>query len=156
MFVYNMRIKPSKKLILVFAVASAVIAVICIACMVSAQSKMPETATCDELGEYSLCAETAEEQCSFLEQFGLNPDFGGRQVTEITIPNNFNTVYNEYNSLQKTIGFDLGKYKGKIVDMVTYPLKNSDEKAVLLVYRGTVIGGHITNGEYGVENKPLI
>lgn len=50
MFVYNMRIKPSKKLILVFAVASAVIAVICIACMVISQSKMPETATCDELG----------------------------------------------------------------------------------------------------------
>ena len=31
-----------------------------------------------------------------------------------------------------------------------------DNNAVLLVYKNRVIGGHITNGEYGSKNLPLV
>lgn len=156
MYVLNMRLKLTKTQVLVFAAVTGLVAVICVACMVKGQSKTAYTATCDEVGEYSLCAEGVAEECEFAKQLGLNVDSENRQSVQIVIPSDFNEVYLEYNELQKKIGLDLRGYKGKTVDMVTYPLENCDEKLVLLVCKGAVIGGHITNGEYGGENKPLI
>lgn len=156
MYVLNMKLKPTKTQVIVFAAVAVIVAVICIACMIKQQSKAPASATCDEVGEYSLRAESIAEQCDFAKQFGLTVDAENSQSVEITVPSDFSEVYEEYNELQNKIGLDLRGYKGKTVDMVTYPLENCDEKLVLLVYKGAVIGGHITNGEYGEENKPLI
>ena len=76
---------------------------------------------------------------------------------EVTIPTDFNDTYEQYNELQKEIGLDLEKFKGKSVQKITYELKNCKTKfAVLLIYKGKVIGGHLTNGEYGSENLSLI
>ena len=69
----------------------------------------------------------------------------------------FNNTYNKYNDLQKKIGLDLSRYKGRTAEEITYELKNSETKyAVLLVYENRVIGAHLTNGEYGQSNLPLI
>lgn len=156
MFVFNFKMKSSKIPIIFFAVMSAAAAIVCIACMTKMQGKPPSSATCDEIGTYTLQAGNTEEQCLFLEQFGFEPYSENFQSSEVIIPSEFNTVYDEYNELQKKVGLDLSKYKGKNVQKVTYPLKNTDnETAVLLVFRDTVIGGHITNGEYGEDNKPL-
>ena len=41
--------------------------------------------------------------------------------------------------------------------VIIVPLeKPKDNNAVLLVYKNRVIGGHITNGEYGSKNLPLV
>ena len=49
------------------------------------------------------------------------------------------------------------KFKGKEVTEIIVPLeKPKDNNAVLLVYKNRVIGGHITNGEYGSKNLPLV
>ena len=156
MFVFNFKVTDSKKVFTIFAVASVVVAIVCIICMISVQNSLPDTATCDELGSYSLKCDKDDEQCAFLEQFGLLPV----KITdscEVIIPTDFNDTYEEYNKLQKEIGLDLEKFKGKSVQKVTYELKNSKAKyAVLLIYKGKVIGGHLTNGEYGSKNLPLI
>lgn len=156
MFVFNLKVTDSKKVFAIFAVASVAVAVVCIISMISVQSSLPDTATCDELGCYSLKLDKDDEQCTFLQQFGLLPV----KITdscEVIIPTEFNDTYEQYNELQKEIGLDLEKFKGKSVQKVTYELKNSKTKfAVLLIYKGKVIGGHLTNGEYGSENLPLI
>lgn len=156
MFVYNFKLVKSQKLFVFFAAASIMVAVICIICMISVQNKLPDTATCDELGSYSLKYEDTDEQCRFLEQLGLTAD-GIIDKVNVVIPVEFNRTYEEYNELQKKIGLDLEKFRGKTAEKITYKLKNAISKyAVLLIYKGYVIGGHLTDGEYGSENMPLI
>ena len=156
MFVFNFKVTDSKKVFTIFAVVSVAVAIVCIISMISVQNSLPDTATCDELGCYSLKCDKDDEQCAFLEQFGLSP-VKNTDSCEVTVPTDFNDTYEEYNELQKEIGLDLEKFKGKSVQKVTYELKNSKAKyAVLLIYKGKVIGGHLTNGEYGSENLPLI
>lgn len=156
MFVFNFKVADSKKVFAIFAVASVAVAIICIICMISVQNSLPDTATCDELGCYSLKCDKDDEQCTFLEQFGLLPiKIAGN--CEVVIPTEFNQTYEKYNELQKKIGLDLEKFKGTSAQKITYELKNSKTKfAVLLIYKGKVIGGHLTDGEYGSKNLPLI
>ncbi len=156
MFVYNLKVKPSKKLAVFFAVASVSVAIVCIICMTSVHNKVTDTATCDEIGTYSLSVKSTEEQCKFLEQFEIMADSESVQSREVVIPTKFNSVYEEYNELQQTIGLDLSRYKGETAKEVRYELKNSETKyAVLLIYNEKVIGAHLTNGEYGESNLPL-
>ena len=156
LFVFNFKVTNSKKVFAIFAIASVAVAIVCIISMISVQNSLPDTATCDELGCYSLKCDKDDEQSTFLEQFGLSSE----KITdscEVTIPTDFNDTYEQYNELQKEIGLDLEKFKGKSVQKVTYELKNCKTKfAVLLIYKGKVIGGHLTNGEYGSENLSLI
>lgn len=154
MFVLN--IKPSKRFSVIFAVASIAIALICIICMTTAHNSPAQTATCDEIGTFSLSAENTEEQVSFLEQFGYTAVADSAESRKVTIPAEFNDTYEEYNNLQKQIGLNLEKFKGKTASEVRFELENSEEKyAVLLIYNEKVIGAHLTNGEYGQSNLPL-
>lgn len=156
MFVLNFKVADSKKIFAIFAVVSVAVAIVCIICMISVQNSLPDTATCDELGCYSLKCDKDDEQCTFLEQFVLSP-LKIIDSCKVTIPTEFNEIYEEYNELQKSIGLDLEKFKGKSVQKITYELENSKTKfAVLLIYKGKVIGGHLTDGEYGSKNLPLI
>ena len=156
LFVFNFKVTDSKNVFTIFAVVSVAVAIVCIISMISVQNSLLDTATCDELGCYSLKCDKDDEQCAFLEQFGLSP-VKNTDSCEVTVPTDFNDTYEEYNELQKEIGLNLEKFKGKSVQKVTYELENSKTKyAVLLIYKGKVIGGHLTNGEYGSENLPLI
>ena len=117
---------------------------------------MPDTAVSDKTGEYSLVLNDGEEK-KFLEQFGVETADAKPEKRSVVIPSDFNKYYEEYNELQKKIGLDLGKFKGKEVTEIIVPLeKPKDNNAVLLVYKNRVIGGHITNGEYGSKNLPLV
>lgn len=156
MFVFNFKAKPSKKLFVIFSVMSIVTAVVCVYCMVSMQNAMLGTATCDEIGEYSVSAQNAGEELDFLSRFSIEADGGSRIEKAIVIPQSFNETYEEYNNLQKRQGLDLSRYKGKDASMVKYSLKDSKYRyALLLVRDGRVIGAHLTNGEYGSKNVPL-
>lgn len=154
MFVWN--IKPSKKFTVIFAVVSITLGIICIICMTTAHNSVSQTATCDEIGTYSLDAENTVAQVSFLKQFGYTAVADSAESRRVTIPAEFNDAYEEYNNLQKQIGLNLEKFKGKTASEVRFELENSEEKyAVLLIYNEKVIGAHLTNGEYGQSNLPL-
>lgn len=155
MFVMNMKIR--KKHIIPIIIAIAIIAVLLIIVLSSGDSTPRDSATCDEAGRYSLVAQTVGGECGFLKQFGFEVNADSRKCEAVTIPSVFNDTYEEYNALQKKIGLDLEAYKGREVQMITYMLENSNERyAVILTLNGRVIGAHLTNGEYGDENKPLI
>ena len=154
MFVFNLKIK-AKKTVILAAVLSVTAAIICTAVTVAINSRLPDTAVSDKTGEYSLVLNDGEEK-KFLEQFGVETADAKHEKRSVVIPSDFNN-YEEYNELQKKIGLDLGKFKGKEVTEIIVPLeKPKDNNAVLLVYKNRVIGGHITNGEYGSKNLPLV
>ncbi len=155
MFVLNFRFKLGKTALIVMA--CIVVIAIVVAVSLANSNKIPDSATCDEVGRYSLVAETVGGECGFLKQFGLEPVADSRKSESIVIPGDFNEVYDDYNNLQKKIGLDLSRFKGREAEKITYELEDSTEKyAVILVCNGRVIGGHLTNGEYGDENKSLL
>ncbi len=100
-------------------------------------------------------AETAQERLSFLSQFGWEVEEEPVEVKEVVIPQEFDDVYNQYNTIQKEQKLDLEKFKGARVKCWSYSVKNypgyenSDGviRANLLVFDGVVIGGDISSTE---------
>lgn len=155
MFVLKLKIRKKHIISIVIAITAAVVLLIIL--LSSGNTAPSDSATCDEVGKYSLVAQTVGGECGFIKQFGYDAVADSRECEPVTIPSVFNDTYEEYNRLQKKIGLDLEAYKGREVQKITYELDNSEEKyAVILTLKGRVIGAHLTNGEYGDANKPLI
>ena len=92
---------------------------------------------------------TNEKRIQFLESYGWKVEENPIEVVEVTIPQKFNAVYNNYNAIQKKQGFDLAKYKGKRVKRWTYKITNYSDTteevhANLLIYNNIVIGGDVS------------
>lgn len=157
MFVFNVELTFSKRLKLFLASSAIVAAIICIVCMVSLHNRLPDTATCDEVPLYHLDAKGEQGRKDFLEQLGITVKGKPVASQKIVIPARFNETYENYNRLQEEIGLDLELYKGREAEKYTYELEGSGEKyAVILVCENKVIGGHLTNGEYGSKDLPLV
>lgn len=155
MFVLKLKIR--KKYVISISAAVIALAVMLIIVFSSGNTAPSDSATCDEVGRYSLVAQTVGGECGFIEQFGYDVIAESRECETVVIPSSFNQTYEEYNELQKKIGLDLEAYKGREAQKITYELDNSDMKyAVILTLKGRVIGAHLTNGEYGDKNEPLI
>lgn len=96
----------------------------------------------------SVSCATQNEREKFLSDFGW--ELGEHTEKELVIPKNWDKVYEDYNEIQLSQGFDLSKYKGKTVTLYTYEITNYDgiEEGILadlLVYEGKLIGGDICN-----------
>ena len=70
--------------------------------------------------------------------------------SQVRIPEKTTEVYDRYNALQKSQGFDLTAYAGKNVMRYVYKINNfpgatEPVYATLLVYKNQIIGGDITN-----------
>ena len=90
----------------------------------------------------------AETRLQFIESLGWQVEEG--DFMEINIPDEFDDVYNNYNDLQKTQGFDLEKYKGKRAINYSYTIKNypTGEEGVtlcLVVYKDKIIAGDVSS-----------
>lgn len=110
-----------------------------------------------KVGGVNMRASTNEERIAFFSQFGYEISEDPLEVKEVVIPAEFDETYEEYNSVQKSQGLDLSKYKGKRVKMWSYAVKNypgyetTDDniRGNILVYEGIVVGGDISNIELG-------
>ena len=154
MFVLNFKLKNRGKAQR-YAVIAALIIVLVIVAVVKNNGSNTDTATCDEIGEYSLKAENEEQRIELLRGFGIeNAEL--EESDEITIPENFNSITEKYNETQKQIGLDLSPYKGQKAQRLTYSVNGENASyAVLLVNNGRLIGGHLTNRVYGEGVMPL-
>jgi len=94
---------------------------------------------------------TNEDRIAFLSQFGWKVVEEPIEVEEVTIPSEWNDVYENYNEIQKRQGLDLKKYMGKDVKRWTYLVTNypketgSEVHANLLIYGSRIIGGDISS-----------
>ena len=90
---------------------------------------------------------TTEEREAYLRSFGYQLD-SQSTVTEVTVPESFDSRFCEYNEMLKTLGFDLEPYKGKAVKKCSYTVtagapRSGNLTAVLLVYGDEIVGGHL-------------
>lgn len=98
---------------------------------------------------------TNQKRVEYIKSLELEPDDTNVTFKETVIPQKFNAVYKNYNSLQKRSGFDLAKHKSKTVTVYTYPLVSNDREAHIIVYNGFVIGGDVADTEVGGSIYPL-
>lgn len=139
MFIKTIKVRKPKALAAVLAViglAAAVLLVIA-ACKFSGGSKV-----------YELNSETKRQE--FLAQMGWEVSDEYDECKAVTIPEEWNEVYENYNKLQKEQGFDLTGFKGKNVEVYTYKVRNypghEDEEGIvcnLMVYENQLIGGDV-------------
>lgn len=87
---------------------------------------------------------TNEKRVDYIRTLGLDLQSDNFTQKEVTIPETFNKVYNNYNDLQQKAGFDLRDYRGKRVLIYTY---NIDSQTVvnLITHKGKLIGGDIAS-----------
>ena len=160
LFALNLSVKGIKKLKgitknkkLIFAAA----AVIVLAAAAAFICTRPSASAKSESGaEYSTVIED-EDYSAFFSQLGIDAEEKPSEEKTVIVPYEFNGVYSGYNGLQKQAGLDLYPYRGTEARRLVFALRNAKARyAVLLVRDGRVIGGHLTNGEYGGEDLPLI
>ncbi len=100
-------------------------------------------------GKFSFNARSNADRIRFISSLNLKAKDQCVSQKDIQIPQAFSDVYQNYNALQLSAGFDLSAYKGCAVTMYTYALDDynpfSQETVVnLLVYNGRIIGGDIS------------
>ncbi len=91
-----------------------------------------------------------DARVQFLKNFGWDVDNSPKESSQVKIPQESTEVYDRYNALQKSQGYDLVPYAGKTVMRYVYKINNypgatEPVYATLLVYKNQVIGGDVTN-----------
>ena len=71
-------------------------------------------------------------------------------MRQMRIPEKSGEVFDRYNALQKSQGYDLSQYAGKTVMRYVYKVNNFPNAtepvyATLLVYKNQIIGGDVTD-----------
>ena len=91
-----------------------------------------------------------DARVSFLKEQGWEVSTSPVESGQVRIPAEPSEVFNRYNDLQKSAGYDLLPFSGKtamryVYKITNYPGATEPVYATLLVLDGQVIGGDITN-----------
>ena len=86
----------------------------------------------------------------FLKEQGWDVTTSPKESSQVRIPKEMSPVYERYNELQKSQGYDLNAYAGKTVMRYVYQINNfpgatAPVYATLLIYKNQVIGGDVTD-----------
>lgn len=99
-------------------------------------------------------AKTNEQRVAFAQAFGWEVKLDATEVMEVVIPQNFDEVYSQYNSIQKMQGCDLEPLSGKrckrySYEIINYPGEAEDVRINILVYKNKVVGGDVCSLRLG-------
>jgi len=91
-----------------------------------------------------------DARVEFLKSFGWEVSTSPAESSQVRIPEETTEVFDRYNALQKSQGYDLSQYAGKNVMRYVYKVNNfpgatEPVYATLLVYKNQVIGGDVTD-----------
>lgn len=91
---------------------------------------------------------TNDDRVDFLEGFGYEVEEIPVDITEVSVPQKFDSVYEKYNDVQRSQGLNLKRYSGKNAIRYTYKILNyKDSKdevyANVLIYNNNVIAGDV-------------
>lgn len=105
-------------------------------------------------------AKTNAKRINFIKKSGYTLLSSDPESKTVTIPETFSDVYNNYNELQQTSGYNLGDYKGCEVVIYTYSIQSpagySDECVFnMIVYNDRVIGGDVSSRALGGFMLPI-
>ena len=101
-----------------------------------------------------------EARVKFLTDFGWEIAASPAESGQVRIPSETTEVFDRYNQLQKSQGYDLTTYGGKTVTRYVYQVTNYPDAtepvyATLLVHKDRIIGGDITDTAPGGKIRPL-
>ena len=91
-----------------------------------------------------------DARVKFLTDFGWEVTASPQESGQVKIPEQPGEVFDRYNALQKSQGYDLSPYAGKAVmryvyKITNYPGATDPVYATVLVFKGQIIGGDVTN-----------
>lgn len=129
-----------KKLAIIFAAVVVVIAALVL--LITGGNDATPTASTN--------VSNNDARVAFLKGFGWEVTTSPIQSSQVRIPEKSNDVFTRYNELQKSQGYDLSQYAGKVVMRYVYQINNypgatEPVYATLLIYKNQIIGGDITN-----------
>lgn len=98
----------------------------------------------------ALSVTSNDGRVQFLKSFGWEVAASPAESGQVRIPQTGSEVFDRYNALQKSQGYDLSPYAGKTVMRYVYKLKNypgatDPVYATLLVLGDQIIGGDVTD-----------
>ena len=93
---------------------------------------------------------TNDDRVKFLSDLGWEVTTSPAETSQVRIPQESSEVFDRYNALQKSHGYDLSAYAGKNVMRYVYKVENYPNAAEpvyapLLIYKNEIIGGDITD-----------
>jgi len=99
-------------------------------------------------------ADTNEQRIAYLESFGWKVKETPVETREVRVPQETNPVFDRYNKLQLTQGFDLTEHAGKIVrryvyEILNYPDTDGSYRATIYVLKDRVVGGDVAATHVG-------
>ena len=141
-----MTAKVNKKRVLL--ILGALVALVIVICLLAKGGDNSVT------GETPVNAATNDDRVEYLTNFGWQVTNSPVQTQQVRIPTDTSEVYQRYNALQISQGFDLTQYAGKTVTRYVYTVENYPDAqepvyATLLVYQDQVIGGDVTDTSTG-------
>ena len=91
-----------------------------------------------------------DSRVNFLKDLGWEVTTSPVESSQVKIPKESSEIFDRYNALQKSQGYDLSQYAGKTVMRYVYQINNypgatEPVYATLLVYKNQIIGGDITD-----------
>ena len=121
--------------------------------------RSPDAAETLARGQKLPAVKTAEQRLAFLKELGYTP--GDEKTMQVRIPKEGGEVFRRYNELQKSQGFDLTEFAGKNVMRYEFELQNfpgatAPVHATMLLYRGKLVGGDITDSSPGGKIQGLL
>ncbi len=145
MFVYTMKASGVK----FFAVIALSIAVLTVAISI-----LPSVTAASDVASVTTDfknIKTEEDMVNFLSQFGHEVEPTATNTYEIEIPDEFNSVFEKYNDIQRAQGLNLKRYVGKDATAYVFKVTNYEYEgevfATLFIRNGRVIAGDICSTE---------
>ena len=140
MMVMTAKVDSKKIMLILAAIAALVLSVILLL------GDRNENAAPTAAGQIS----SNDARVQFLKDFGWDVTTSPAETSQVKIPEQTTEVFDRYNNLQKSQGYDLTDYAGKTVMRYVYKINNypgatEPVYATLLVYKNKVIGGDVTD-----------
>ena len=148
MMVMTAKVDMKKILLILAAVAALILALI----LLMGEKDATQTAAPAEGSN--------DQRIQFLKDFGWDVTTSPAESGRVKIPTETTEVFDRYNALQKSQGYDLSQYAGKTVMRYVYRVNNypgatEPVYATLLIHKNKVIGGDITDTTSGGHIRPL-
>lgn len=95
-------------------------------------------------------ASNNDQRVKFLTDLGWQVTTSPKESSQVRIPSTTSEIFDRYNALQKSQGYDLSSFAGKRVMRYVYQINNfpgatEPVYATLLVYKNEIIGGDVTD-----------
>lgn len=105
-------------------------------------------------------ADSNDARVKFLNDLGWEVKTSPTESGQVKIPKQDSEVFDRYNMLQKSQGYDLTQYAGKkllryVYEVTNYTGATEPVYATLLVYKGKVVGGDVTDTAAHGRIRPL-